>query len=406
VSVVSVVDESARAEIGGFYVPAFELRIAGSQLPGEVLRDVHKVVYRDNIAELDSFELVVNNWDPATRAFRYVGSETSAQLRRKEGYVTLFEPCNKTVELRMGYRDELRTMLTGTFTTMEPTFPSSGAPTLTVRGLNVLHQLRRKPYSNAWENKRDSEIAQQLATLRDPDSGRKRFPLPIEVDRNALGREPVIEYVAQDNVTDIDFLMMRALERGYVVFVKPEDPERRQKERLYFGPSEGDRAGLRNVTYELAWGRSILELKPTLTTAHQVRSVTVRGWDRNKKEPIEAKVDLDDPALNRNRDLYDLLKVCDPRDDVVVNQPVFTKRQAERRARDLLRERQKHMVQVTAKTIGLPDLRAGQVVAIQGVGARFSGLYFVTATTHMLDDTGYTTEFNARREDDGSQGAG
>jgi hypothetical protein len=39
------------------------------------------------------------------------------------------------------------------------------------------------------------------------------------------------------------------------------------------------------------------------------------------------------------------------------------------------------------------------VVAITGIGARFSGLYFVTATTHTIDDSGYVTEFNARRED-------
>jgi phage protein D len=400
VSIVSLIDESRRREIAGFYVPTFEVRIAGAELPGPALRDIQKVVYRDNVAELDSFELVVNNWDPATNSFRYVGSETREELESREGLFRLFEPCNTKVELRMGYRDELRTMLTGTFTTMEPIFPTGGAPTLTVRGLNVLHQLRRKPYSYAWENKRDSEIARELATLRDPESGRKRFPLPIEIDENALSREPVLEYVAQDNVTDIDFLMMRALERGYVVFVQPEDPDRGTEERLYFGPSEGGRGSrLRKVTYELAWGKSILELKPTLTTANQTRSVTVRGWDRNKKEPIEEKVDLDDPELNRNQDLYELLKVCDPRDDVVVNLPVFTKEQAKRRARDLLREQQKGMVQVTGKTIGLPDLRAGQVVALTGIGARFSGLYFVTATTHTIDDGGYVTEFNARRED-------
>ena len=37
-----------------------------------------------------------------------------------------------------------------------------------------------------------------------------------------------------------------------------------------------------------------------------------------------------------------------------------------------------------------------------GVGARFSGLYFVTDTTHTIGNNGYLTKFNARREDDGS----
>ena len=34
----------------------------------------------------------------------------------------------------------------------------------------------------------------------------------------------------------------------------------------------------------------------------------------------------------------------------------------------------------------------------KGVGKQFSGTYFVTDTTHTLNDSGYTTAFTARRE--------
>ena len=49
-------------------------------------------------------------------------------------------------------------------------------------------------------------------------------------------------------------------------------------------------------------------------------------------------------------------------------------------------------------TVGVPDLRAGSVIVIEGVGKRFSGKYFVTSTTHKIDDSGYTTGFTGRRE--------
>ena len=157
------------------------------------LRDVTQVTYRDNIKELDSVELTVNNWDSQTRDFKYVGSETTQSLQgdtpEAQRY-RLFEPCNKEFELRMGYTDELNVMMKGSFTTMEPNFPSGGAPTLTVRGLNVLHQLRRKQYTTTFTNKKDSEMAEHIATLR--DGGRKRFPLPVEIDRNAKGKESPI----------------------------------------------------------------------------------------------------------------------------------------------------------------------------------------------------------------------
>ena len=53
---------------------------------------------------------------------------------------------------------------------------------------------------------------------------------------------------------------------------------------------------------------------------------------------------------------------------------------------------------MTGSTIGLPDLRAGQVIKIKGVDYRFDGEYFVTQTTHTLDTNGYKTTFKARRE--------
>jgi uncharacterized protein len=302
----------------------------------------------------------------------------------------------------MGYRADLQTMLSGTVTTMEPSFPTSGAPTLTVRGLNVLHQLRRKPYTWAWEKKTDSEIAEAMAGLSDEETHNKRFPLPVEVDPTAKGKEPKLTYIAQQNQTDIDFLFSRARERGYVMFIMEEEKLKNGKvrpRRLYFGPSHGGKGVvLRDVTFELEWGRSLIEFKPTLTTANQVKSVTVRGWDRATKKAIEEKVDLDDPELNRNKDLHRLLNRCDPHEDVVVNEPVFTKDQAKARARALLQDRQKVMVQASGTTVGLPDLRAGQLVEIVGLGSRFSGTYFVTDTTHSIGDSGYTTQFNCRRE--------
>ena len=199
---------------GGFYVPQFEVKIQGVGLPQDVLRDVSQLTYKDNIKEIDGFELTVNNWDPTTQDFKNIGAETAESLEKNPLH-RLFEPCNKEVEIWMGYLGDLRLMLKGTFTTMEPNFPSGGAPTLTVRGLNVLHQLRCKQYSSTWgitsekpQGWRDSEIAENIATLR--DKGRKRFPIPIVIDDNAKKMEPPLPYVAQETQYDIDFLLSRA----------------------------------------------------------------------------------------------------------------------------------------------------------------------------------------------------
>jgi uncharacterized protein len=401
-AVVTVGDESKNQ--GDFYVPRFEIKIAGASLPRDVLRDVLQVTYKDNIKELDSFELSVSNWDAGKKEFKYVGSETPDSLKSNPLH-RLFDPCGHDVAVLMGYGGDLSLMLNGNFTTIEPNFPSSGGPTLTVRGLNILHKLRTKQHTYAWTDQRESEIAQNLATLTDSDpsqKGKKRFPLPVEIDQNALGSEQPIPYIAESNQYDIDFLLSLARRRGYVVFVKEEEQERgrvTKPRRLYFGPSDANHPGLRVVTFELKWGISLIDFKPTLTTANQVKSVTVNGWNRKTRQPITGKASLDDPKLKLNRGLHEMLEKCDAREERVVDEPVFTQKQADERAKAILLERSKDLVKASGTCVGLPDLRAGQHVHIEGLGVRFSGEYFVTETTHTINDSGYITKFNARRED-------
>jgi uncharacterized protein len=394
---VTLVDESR--EQRGFYSPHFTVAVEDQELTREVLGDVIRVTYHDSIKELDGFELEVGNWNPETRTYPYIGSETAETLKSgaESRMYRLFEPGSTRVELAMGYLDRLRVMLTGTITAMEPKFGGSGA-TLTVRGLNALHKLRSRPYTTEWFDKKDSEIASNIATLTDRETGGRRFPLSIEVSRTARSTEPQLDYVAQQNQHDIDFLYARARERGYVILIQERDPEvRGSRQRLYFGPPSEQVPGFRPVTYRLEWGKSLLEFNPTLATSHQVESVTVMGWDRRTHARIREKVSLSDARFDTNRDLFRLLR-ADGRQEVVSREPVRTAHEARERAYAILLDRVRNLVTVSASTVGLPDLRAGQLVEIGGVGSRLSGTYFVTGTTHKIDDQGYTTKFEARRE--------
>jgi uncharacterized protein len=395
-------ESSAR---GDFYVPRFQVKIAGANLPHDVLHDVRSLTYTDTIDTIDSFQLEINNWDDTNREFKYIGSDqpitaasgTPGRTDDRQSRWTLFEPCGKEVEVLMGYGDNLVTMLKGHFTTMQPSFVD-GAHILSVTGLNVLHQLRRKPYSNTWRHERDSDIAENLATL--VDGGVNRFPLPIVTDPHAKQNEPPQDYVTQHKQYDIDFLFQRARIRGYVLFIQEADRPTGRVQQLYFGPSQqGMIPGLRTVEFRLVWGQSLMEFRPRLTTANQVRSVTVNGWERTRKQPISSTVTLDDPRIRLNRDLYRILNACDPREEIVVDELVSHDNDARERAIAILADQTKQIVAADdVKVVGLPDLRAGQVVYIDGVGARLSGEYFITKTTHTIDDNGYITTFNCRRE--------
>ena len=186
-SFTTLYDESARPANRDFYAPGFELRIDGAGLPQGVLRDVVQLTYHDDTNEIDGFEVTVNNWDAAARRCKYIGSESAAQLAGTSDaskLFKLFEPCSKTVEVALGYIGDLQPMLRATFTTMEPNFPENGPPVLTVRGLNVLHRLRKKKFSYAWTNQKPSAIARSLNGLRDAGQPRLRRPWTV---KNARG---------------------------------------------------------------------------------------------------------------------------------------------------------------------------------------------------------------------------
>lgn len=397
----TVREEAERPENRFFYAPAFQVRIEGENLPQNVLRDVLELKYVDGLTEIDRFEITVNNWDAGARRFKFIGSEaddymTSGDVETR--LYRLFQPCEKTVEIRLGYADSLVTMMLGNFTTMEPHFPANAAPTLTVTGLNVLHQLRRKKYTTAWVGRKPSWIARNIATLN--DKGKPRFPLPIEADPDR--EEPTLDYIAQANQYDVDFLLNLARQHGYELVVQEANEDAGTPRRLYFGPGTSARPP---VNFRLEWGRTLIDFEPTITSHNQVKSVTVNGWDRQAQRAIHETINFDDAELHRlNADLREFVQ-CDPREELVVDRPVFTREQARDLARAILRDRAASVIEAKGTTIGLPELRAGTKVYIGELGARLSGEYLVTKTEHGLTDAGYTVRFEARREQLGEAGS-
>src|SRR5213075_1788626 len=70
----------------------------------------------------------------------------------------------KNVEIHMGYGNELRPMMLGEITSISPSFPENGAPTLTISGYDKSYKLRHnQPDRPAYQYMTDSLIAGQIA---------------------------------------------------------------------------------------------------------------------------------------------------------------------------------------------------------------------------------------------------
>ncbi len=382
-----------------FYRPSFEITIAdrddlpkdgdpGQPISDKILSDIESVSYVDNVEEADSFTLTITNWDAERRKLKYYGYPTRPTSDDDKKFSTFFEPSGrdkpKKFQLRLGYQGTLRGMMVGYVTNIETSFPQDAAPTLKVTALDVLSRSRKDKFTWRWENRTDSQIAQELS--QKPDKARGRPGLGIRIRTNPLDEKPHPR-VAMRATTVPAFLLERARLHAYSFFPTVENGQ----SLFYFGPSELLKPG----PYELEWGKSLLDFTPTLKTSGQPRSVTVRAQSRSGPGRIQAKATLADFHLNE--DLYPYLDALGE-DKEVPDRVVRTNDEAMDFAKSTLRAALKGLLEVTGSTIGLPDLRAGQVIKIKGVDYRFDGQYFVTQTTHTVDTNGYKTTFKARRE--------
>ncbi|MBV9759633.1 MAG: phage late control D family protein [Acidobacteriaceae bacterium] len=400
-----------------FYVPAYRVLLNGKDQQ-QLVQDILSVTFHDSLTEVDSVDLIVNNWDPGDPV---QGQAVQGKFRYHNS--SLFDP-GQQLEIQMGYyrrgKDDLQQMMLGKISSMAPNFPASGGSTLTVRALSLLHQFRTKQKTMQFKNKTDSQIAQQIVQDINKDvhspGGGKKIPnikiqmLDQEVQNNIKqNKEKPWPYLEMHNQYPIVFLMQRSREVGYDISVDDQT----------------DSSGLRTVTfhyrlnksvlrpsYVLVWGTSLISFQPTLQTARQVDAVTVNGWNVQTKQPISKTVKRADLVQKGQKLIMpqDLGMTDNPMADqmeVIVDRGLSSPDEAQQIAERTLLQISQQFIEAKGKTIGVPDLRAGSKVQIcmraadvtsNSPADRFSGIYQVTETTHTFSDSGYTTDFSCRME--------
>jgi phage protein D len=387
-----------------FYVPAMQVFVGGHVLASDVIRDVLQVTYKDSVKEMDSFDIEINNWDADYQTFKFAPALNNGSVN----YTGIFDP-GQSIAIWMGYQGNLRLMLKGLITSLSPVF-SGAAPTLSISGLSELHQFRNERHTYSWtgdNRKTDTAIAQELCKwpLRKGHPG-----LGLNLEVNPVPDEKADPIVFMNNQFDILFLMERARRRGYDLYLQDGEPT----QTLFFGLSEN---AVGAPVYRLEWGKSLVSFKPTLSTANQISAVTVRGWDRKTNSSIEVTYTLQQLWKDQKKSpaevarLTAISKAFNQRTDVVVDEPMHTKAEAKARAYAYLNDRHQRLIEANATTVGLPDLRTGCTVEIVGFGVTsdkngnlkgassdFDGEYYVTSSTHTIGNSGYQTQFTARRQ--------
>lgn len=333
-----------------FYVPRFEVRVSGTTLAAAVTSQVTNVTYDNSADVADMF---------------------SVSLRNPNHLFTdspLFS-LGKTVEIHMGYGDELRPMMLGEITGIQPSFPQSGAPTLTVSGYDRSHRLRHNQPDRVYTAMTDTLIAAQIAV--------ENGLIPV------VDPSPFYWRRIPHTGSDIAFLKERARANFFEVFV--------HWDKLYFRCPRPQ-----TEAFVLEWGKNLASFSPRLSSAGTAGLQVVRGYSEALAQDIVAfamavDLDLDHLVERLGSSAIDLLATMGRR--IVRDQPIQSPIDAAMLARSMLQDILQGMYEASGTCIGLPDLRAGSMVSIRGLGKRFSGMYRLTKVTHSIGEGGYQTSF-------------
>jgi phage protein D len=344
-------------------VPDFEVSIDGSPLPLEAQAHVIDLTVDDDAGLPSMFTLGLAGADDREQELPWIDDRE------------LFAVGN-TVQVKMGYADDLETLIIGEITGLEPEFVFNRSPSLTVRGYDRRHRLHRGRKTRTFVQQKDSDIADQIAS----EAG---------LTGQAQDSQVVHDYVLQAHQTDMEFLQERARRIQYEVVVEDRT--------LFFRAVANAESEIATLSME----GDLLEFYPYLSSLRQVSEVTVRGWDAKEKKEIVGQAKTgDEVSTMGGQDSGGALSedAFGSAVGTMGDRPVMSQAEADQIAQARFNNAALALIRGQGVCWGRTDLRSGKVIKIDGVGRRFSGQYYVTAASHRYTpQRGYYTHFTVRR---------
>lgn len=334
----------------------FYVKFGGEQAPERLMRDLRGLEIDSNLHLPDMCTIQLH--DPR---FQWVED----QLLRIGQEVE--------IEARAA-ADERRAaskVFTGHITAIEGQYCEDDVPTLIVRCYDRSHLLHRGTRVRAFRQSTDSDIASRIARERG---------LQAEVDSTSH----VHVQIFQDNQTDYEFVAERARAVGHVFFVEG-------RKLIFKRP-----ANISRPTVDLDYGTSLLEFRPRVTVASQVKEISVRGWDPQTKRELVGQASSADfqPARTgwsgRGASMAErAFGAGDTGQVTVTDLPITSQAEGDVLARSLLSELWANDIQAEGRAVGEPKIRPGARINVTGLGQRFSGEYYVTWARHTFDAEGH-----------------
>ena len=259
-------------------------------------------------------------------------------------------------------------MFDGEIISTEPGFQVEGIASMTIRCLDKAHRLGRGRKTRFWEEKKDSDVAQEVGA----ESG-------LSVDADAT--EETHPYILQRNESNLAFLKRLAARNNFQLRV--------QDGKLLFKKATFSGGGP-----EVEMGSSLRSVRFSFNTADMVQKVIVRGWDIKKKEEIVGQATSGDiTPIGGGQKGADVAGAFGDSVAYITDVPVSSQSMANAVAKAEMERIARQFVHGTASIQGDDSARAGSMINFSGLSNNLDGKYYIIGSRHVISNrTGYSTE--------------
>lgn len=356
------------AALPSYYAPDFDATLNGIPMPAELRAAVISLRFDEALEGADRVELQLA--DPHLTLLDHPLLDLDVRL-----------------DLSLGYQPNgLLHVFSGDLTGIEPTLSSQGMPTLSVNAHDFMRRLTEgtKQRGFPWYLP-DTVIATIVAAenrlISIPDAAAS-----LVSGLGVINQRPRYQH----KQTDYDFLRQIATEYGFDMWV---DGDTLNFKLLISRLPASD--------LSLAWGESLVDFAPRVSSIGQIAAVSLRVWIETLKSELVVTVSWDGEriAIKVAPAAFGASSPGSGASLTLPDIPHDTPVDAIKWALGELRRRINTRVTARGSCLGDPRMRAGSVIAISKTGKRFSSdSYRLTSVSHSLDGNGYHTNFEARLE--------
>ncbi len=272
----------------------------------------------------------------------------------------------KSIEISAGYHSDEETIFKGMIIKHSIKIRSTSS-LLIVECKDEAVKLTVGRKSSYYYESTDADIIEEIID---------KYGIDHQVEATNVSHKELVQY----NCSDWDFTIARAQANGKLCYIDDG--------KIVVESPDLSQDTVETVTY----GATLLDFDAEIDSRHQFNSVASFGWSHADQEGIEVEGNNPSVAINGNLSSTDLADVIGVEKLELKHGGKTTEPELQEWADAKFKFQQMAQVRGRARFQGIPLVRPGKMIELQGVGDRFNGKVFISGVRHLITEGNWTVD--------------